>query len=376
MPGSGPPISVNVEGYFDSCVGQGEAARLYTEGLRAAGADVGTTTVQIGELVPGAELPALLGPAPPDRAPARDPDVNLVCINGLELGAFASLRGPEYFSRRPAVGVWAWESDPVPEQLTENAGLLSEIWVYSRYVAEILDPAVAVPVVTMPLPLEPAAAPAAGERLALPDGFKFLFAFDFFSTLKRKNPIGLVEAFSRAFDPGEGPHLVLKSLNAERRPEARDDLLEAIGGRPDIELFDRLLDPGEQAELMARCDCYASLHRSEGFGLPLAEAMALGKPVIATGYSGNTEFMTESNSYLVAHSLGRVGSDAGLYPAGGTWAEPDLDDAARIMRRVWEEPEEARERGRRAAGDIAALLAPPVVGRRERRRLERILQAA
>ena len=118
-----------------------------------------------------------------------------------------------------------------------------------------------------------------------------------------------------------------------------------------------------------------SLHRSEGFGLPLAECMALGTPVIATGYSGNTDFMTPRNSYLVDWSPTLVGPECEIYPAEGSWAEPDLDHAAELMRRVWEHPEEAVVKAERARADIERMYAPEVVGAIARGRLEHLLDA-
>lgn len=137
--------------------------------------------------------------------------------------------------------------------------------------------------------------------------------------------------------------------------------------------MDGYLEPLEKTALLARADCYVSLHRSEGFGLTLAESMALGTPVIATGYSGNTDFMTPQNSYLVDFALVRVGADCEIYPAHGTWAEPDLDHAAELMRRVWERPEEARMRAQRGQADIHRLYAPEAAGTVARARLERLL---
>ena len=124
---------------------------------------------------------------------------------------------------------------------------------------------------------------------------------------------------------------------------------------------------------MAACDCYVSLHRAEGFGLTMAEAMAIGKPVIATGYSGNVDFMSGENSYLVDYALGRVGPDCEIYPPEGEWAEPSIEHAAELMRRVRDEPAEAAAKGGRARADVARLLAggdrpqdarPPGVPRR------------
>ena len=205
------------------------------------------------------------------------------------------------------------------------------------------------------------------------DRFTFVFMFDFFSTLRRKNALGLVDAFVRAFEPGEGPRLLLKTINAPLRQEAADELRFRIVDRPDIEIVDGYLAPLQKTALVARADCYVSLHRSEGFGLSLAEAMALGTPVIATGYSGNTDFTTPHNSYLVDWVPTNVGLDCEMYPPEGIWAEPDLDHAAELMRYVWRHPEEAAAKAERARCDIRRMYAPEVVGGIARSRLERLL---
>jgi hypothetical protein len=126
----------------------------------------------------------------------------------------------------------------------------------------------------------------------------------------------------------------------------------------------------EKDAMLAASDCYISLHRSEGFGLTPAEAMYLGKPVIATGYSGNLEYMTAENSYLVDYKLRRIGSGNLPYPADGEWADPDTDHAARLMREVVQNPLAAARRGQRAAADIRAGYSPEVAGETMERRLE------
>jgi glycosyltransferase involved in cell wall biosynthesis len=249
---------------------------------------------------------------------------------------------------------------------------VDEIWVYSRYVADRIGLWSPVPVVTVPLPVVKPDPGDARLDLDLGNDYIFLFVLDFFSTLQRKNPAGIVDAFTRAFAPGEGPRLVLKAINGTFRPEAVDALRWKIGDRPDVTLIDQHVDRSTYAALLARCDCYVSLHRAEGFGLTIAESMALGKPVIATGYSANLDFMTPTNSYLVDHKVTSVGPEAEHYPAEGTWAEPDLEHAASLMRRVLERPEEAREKGQRAARDIAERFSPEAVGGVARARLERI----
>ena len=174
--------------------------------------------------------------------------------------------------------------------------------------------------------------------------------------------MGIIQAFKRAFNPGEGPALVIKSINGERRIPHLERVRSAAGPHPDIIVSDGYLSPIEKNSMMARCDCYVSLHRSEGYGLTMAEAMALGKPVIATGYSGNLEFMTPENSYLCACQYREIGGGADPYPPTSRWAEPDIDEAARFMREVYSNQEEAVARGVRAASDIAALHSPFVAG--------------
>ena len=368
-------LGVNAVGYLRGGLGLGQAARLYVQALHGAGVPVRTTTVDVN-------LPDVVAPDG-RRAQIKTTDFadlhvegelpfNLVCVNAPELPALHAELGPEFFEDRYTIGVWAWEVDVVPASWDRAFGLVDEIWVYSTYVQEILSHASPVPVVRVPLPI--VAPPAGGEvgALRLPEGFAFLFLFDFYSTLARKNPLGLVEAFRRAFEPGEGPQLVLKSHNGDFRPEKLAELREAIGDRPDIQLVDRFLSSADMAALMRRADCYASLHRAEGFGLTLGESMALGKPVIATGFSANMDFMTGENSYLVRHTLTEVGPEGENYPAQGTWAEPDLEHAAALMREVWEHQDEARERGARGRREIAEHFSLEQVGAAARARLKRL----
>ncbi|WCB96574.1 glycosyltransferase [Baekduia alba] len=368
------PPSVLVAGYLRGALGLGEAARAMARALGRAAVPYGTVTLSVD------------GPQD-ERGTARrrddelafedvaveDPDVLLACVNAPQLPELVERLGPDVVDGRYLVGQWMWEVDVIPPWWDQAFALVDEIWVPSTYTARIVAAASPKPVVVVPLPVEKPAEIAADHGLDVPDApWTFLFAFDFLSTLQRKNPLGLIEAFTRAFAPGEGPVLVLKTTNARFRPQEVDRLRYAAGGRDDVVMVDGALPSDRLAALFAACDSYVSLHRAEGFGLTLAEAMVLGKPVVATGYSSNVDFMTASNSYLVDYTLTEVGPEAEHYPANGTWAEPSVEHAAQLLREIWEDRDAARARGERGRRDVEAQLNLDAVGAIARKRLERI----
>jgi glycosyltransferase involved in cell wall biosynthesis/2-polyprenyl-3-methyl-5-hydroxy-6-metoxy-1,4-benzoquinol methylase len=371
-----PRLGVNVAGYLSGGLGLGEAARLYVSALEAAG--VPLTTESVDPPLPPTQRAfgvhasrKQLSYAGVDN-PVEHP-LNLVCVNAPELPEFAKRVGPEFFRHRKTIGVWGWETSFIPDDWDAAFGFVDEIWTYTTYVASVLARRAPVPVVAVPLPIQRPQQIDPQLELDLPDAFTFVFAFDFFSTIQRKNPLGLIEAFKRAFEPGEGPQLVLKSFNGDYKPEHLERVRHAARRRPDIHIVDRFFTVGQRNALMARADCYVSLHRSEGFGLTLAEAMILGKPVIATGYSGNLDFMGPHDAYLVDYELTEVGPGVEIYPSEGVWADPDLDQAAAYMRRVVERPEEAAAVAERGRARVAAQLSPAACGAIARRRLEGLL---
>ena len=370
------PFGVNVAGYLSSTLGTAEAARLYMTALRAA--DVPLRMESLDPPRPP-RTRTTEGSTPPSRPVPRTLDapvdyaLNLVTVNA---DPAAAVRAParrgllrrQADRRRLGLG-----DSVIPASWAPAFEWVDEIWTNSTYMAGLIAPRSPVPVVAVPPPVvdpEPAGEPL--ELDGIPDGFWFLFAFDFLSTIERKNPIGLVEAFTRAFANGEGPQLVLKAFNGDYKPEQLAQLRYAARGRDDIHLVDRWMTDAQRRALAARADCYVSLHRSEGFGLTMAEAMALGKPVIATGYSGNLDFMDATTAYLVGHGLTEVGPGVDIYPADG--------DLGRARPRPCRRADAARRRAARgggregrssARGRAAALLA-----RRHRRARPRAPGAA
>jgi glycosyltransferase involved in cell wall biosynthesis len=286
--------------------------------------------------------------------------------------------------------MWSWEVEEFPAWMAASQELVDEVWTPSAHASRAIRVAIDKPVHTFPNPVVDRPSSGRGRAdLGLPDGFLFLFSFDAYSGAERKNPGAAIEAFCRAFAPGEGPQLVVKSINGHTNLPALERLRLLAGDRPDVRVVDGYLDPTDQRALLECCDAYVSLHRAEGFGYTLAEAMLAGKPAIGTAYSGNLEFMDETNSFLVEYAMTPIPPGCDPYPSTSRWAEPDVEHAAELMRRVVEDPTGAAvvaERGRRtiverhspaarvpllaarlaaaraeaAAGAEAAVLTPPL----------------
>ncbi len=361
------PYGVNVCGYVHGEFGVAEMARASARALEAA-------------RIPHRVIEAHTGvgrhadPTVTELAPHPRYAVNLIHVNADQVERFRTERGAGFFEGRRNVGVWFWEIDPFPDRWLDSFKPFDELWVASRHVQSLLSRVSPIPVVHVPLPLTlpSAIAPAPARRSELgiePGTFVFLFHFDFESGFERKNPLGAIAAFRRAFPGQERVALVIKSIDSRVSPEGLAALRAGSAGDARIRLIDEHWDRGALLGLIAACDAYVSLHRAEGLGLGMAEAMALGKPVIATAYSGNLDFMTSTNSFGVGYELVELTRDHGPYAVGGRWAEPDLAHAAESMRMVFRYPDLARARGARAALDLRQLHGPERTGRLMRERL-------
>src|ERR1051326_8857158 len=362
---------VNYASYFRSHLGIAEASRNAVAALRSAGIDVALHDISHLAPSPTGTYDFDLG-----LFSRAHHGVTILGVNADETPrALASL--PTGLRATLLIGCWAWETPEFPEQWCDRFDLVDEVWVASNFVAEAVRAKATVPVIVVPYAvsvpeLEPdkhwltRACPGVAS-----DEFIFTCFFDVGSVPFRKNPRGAIEAFKRAFGPQEPVRLIVKLLNGERGPDLLASLGDETAGHR-VTIWDTPLESLDRFRLLASSDAFVSLHRSEGFGLVIAEAMALGRPVLVTNWSGNADFTNGDNAALVRCDLIRSKQAYPPYPAGTLWAEPDLDDAARQMTRIWRDADWRSRIGRAAARTIAERLSPEAVGATIKSRLERL----
>jgi len=298
--------------------------------------------------------------------------VNVIHVSADLSGWFHDLKSPQYTAGKYNVGYWAWELARFPAEWHESFKYYNELWVLSNFVMDSISKVSPIPVVRIfSVHVDESKIKADRAKFGLDkDSYVFLYTFDFRSYFQRKNPIAVINAFKMAFGDSNSAVLVVKYINHKQYPLELEILKKATSGADNIKLVDSHFRSSELYSLVASCDCYVSLHRSEGFGLTIADAMYLGKPVIATGYSGNMDYMNVNNSFPVKYKLVEVGEkDYPLATHGYVWAEPDIYHAAELMKRVFEDRKQALNLGKQASHDIKTLFSPGVAGQEIRRRL-------
>ena len=359
-------LGINIAGYINGEFGVGEGVRANIRAVEAANIPF---TINNFTRSPNRNQDTTYQKFSPDNPYP----VNLIQVNADEVNTFLKHSGSSYFQNRYNIGFWAWEIPEFPQKWQPVFDNFHEIWTYSNYCAEAISLVSPIPVIKIMPSIELPPSYLNRQSLGLPENkFIFLFIFDFSSLIARKNPLGAIQAFKQAFGEDERVLLILKSSNSAKNIQDLASLKSAIGNSPNIQHLDGYLSKNEINGLLYNCDCYLSLHRCEGFGLTMAEAMFYGKPVIATGYSSNTEFMNVGNSFLVKYKLIPLDADYGPYKKGNIWAEPDTEHAAYFMRQVFHNYPEAQQVGGIAAQDIKTLLSPKVAGKRIQKRLEYI----
>lgn len=334
---------VNFAGYLTGVLGVGQSARLIRNALDVI--DVPVTYINSKRVKSEHEESYELG-----IQEILYP-LTIAVVNADHFRLWVSDFGPEFLANSSVIGVWAWETEDFNKNMHEAFKYVNEIWAVSSFVKKALEKHTKKPIYVLPNPIIPPNEVEILDRnnISLAKESKYnLFIFDYLSCFNRKNPIGLIEAHMRAFPNEDGPLLIIKSINGEHDAENREKLRYLVHQRSDIKLIEDYMTRNQLIALINECESYISLHRSEGYGLTMAEAMSLGKPVIATAYSGNLDFMNEKISLLVPYKLVKVGEQSYPYDPDSSWAEPDLQTASIYMKKLFTHPEIAHKLGKSA----------------------------
>jgi glycosyltransferase involved in cell wall biosynthesis len=338
-----------VAGLLSSPSGLGQSARLAAlalknDGYRVFGIDLGRHFHDVaGDIAHGL----------PDAGDCRGP-AHVILVIGAPYAAYAlASLGSGFLAGNYVTGYWAWELPRLPRSWQRGFAAVHAVAVPSLFTAHAVSAANAGrpiqvcphPVVLDHPPLSPFAAGA--DRPEQP--FTVVSALSLSSGFERKNPVALIRAFRLAFGDRKDRRLRLLIVGASHFPPGRAAILGAVGRAPNIEVTWQPLSRAQFFKWWGAPDAYASLHRSEGFGLPLAEAMCSGVPVVATGWSGNMDFMTEDNAFPVRFRLRDVVDPQRKYGATeGQWADPDVEHAAQLLETLAAHPDLVREVGRTA----------------------------
>lgn len=376
------PVDVQVIGPFRKASGLGQATRLSAGVLERTGHSLNMTDFDLDNPAPkGFSSRAEVS----DYRPAR---VNLFHLNAEAIPLAAAYQ-PDIFSGAYNIGYFYWELDSPATCHALGMEMLDEIWVSTEFGVSMFQPHTDKPVINVgmtfeelpEIPRSEARATLAARTGAAPEDFVFLVTFDCFSFVQRKNPLAVLAAFGAAFPGVRDVRLVIKTQNRHKVSDPGQTAIwqevDAIVARDSrIILIDETLQYDELLRLKKGSDTYLSLHRSEGWGFGMIEAMNLGVPVLATGYSGNMDFCAPDTCWLVDYSLTEVGPKEYIFVRPGQhWADPDIEDAARQMRALYGSPQERAARTARAAERVRREFSHDAIAARYAARLKQILDA-
>ena len=341
--------SVNLVGHPYAPIGMGEHVRCTYRALRSIG--MRPTISDIYKM----NSPATYEAAEFVHTPfGASSGINIFHINGDEVEqAIAHLGGKDILKQGHNIIYPAWELSRYPIEWVKYLEYFHEVWAPSKFIQDSIEVAVTVPVVSMPLACEVSLTSFLSRRyFGLPKAdYIFLFFFDIRSYVSRKNPSAVIDVFKQLLKdrPYSNVRLVLKVNGLEISPPVMQKLIEEMGESISrVTILYSVMSDNEVKNLIRCCDCFISLHRSEGFGRGMSEAMVLGKPVIATGYSGNMEFMNFDNSFPISFQLRPLKMGEYVYWENQFWAEPDLNEALKAMTKLCDDPEYGRLIGDRA----------------------------
>jgi glycosyltransferase involved in cell wall biosynthesis len=371
LPQKKSEFPINVIGYLKTETGVGQAGRMVIQSLQATNINVqgyhidNNFTRQDDQLVNNFLVSKINSP------------IHIYKVNGDELGRVKEIvkqnsNKPEFTINMPA-----WELSKFPQEWVNNYHDIDEVWVETKFVQIPLQAKLSLPVICMPPAVIIRDFKAVNrDYFNLPkERFLFHFNFDFSSFSSRKNPEAVIMAYRMAFRRQKlniPTGLVIKTRGYDPNNKDYEKLLQIIDGEEDIIVINKYLSHSEVMALMNCCDCYVSLHSSEGFGYTLAEAMLLGKPVIATNYSGNCDFINHLTGFPVDYKLTSLKPNEYPFADGQKWAKPDLNHAAWIMQKIVENSSETKQVALAGKNKIAVDYSPKSAGERYIKRLQKL----
>ncbi len=380
--GSAFPAPVRVIGAISSQSGLGQATRMSIESLRSVDVQPQILDYYLDNPAPRT---LFYHEAPITPTPGA---INILHLNGESLPLAPAYLKPDLFEGAYNIGYFFWELPQAARCHHLALELLDEIWVSSDFNLKTYSALTDKPVIKVGMAVEdlPVASEGRdGVRAAydLPlDATVFMTTFDTYSFISRKNPAAAIRAFLAAFGQGDAKvRLIIKTHNMTAvlgEPNARKlvtEIQDLVAQDERIILIDQTLPYADLLALKAACDCYVSLHRSEGWGFGALEAMQLGLPVIATAFSGNLEFCTPETAYNVPYRpVYLKPNDYIFVQPGDFWAEPDEVAAAAMMQAVVDDPAAAKAKGAAAKAFVSATFSEKAVGIRYQARLAEIHQ--
>jgi len=353
---------LNIIGYIEEMSGLGEAVRLNVKAANKHGIPLSLINYDKIKKYNNYEY-------------SFDYSINLVQISLKDLKSFFGIINPSIFKGRYTILYLVWESEYIDPELAENLNLFNEIWTTSQYCKSIFQKNYKNPIIIIPHPVEVNIEPIHNPKTFQffnEKKFSFLFIFSYHSSIERKNPFFLIEAFKAAFKNNDTVELIIKTVNGESYKKAKNRLQQCVSNAKNIKIYDIELDKNSLNHLINTCDAYVSMHHSEGFGLTLAEAMYLGKPTVATNYSGNTEFMNQDNSFLIDYQMGLIQEPDSNFCAKTIWANPILDDAVNKLIEVYKNSDLRKLKAKHASLNVKEKLSFQAIGGIIKNRLDHL----
>ena len=352
--GFNPSEPLVVAGMFRTANGLGQAARLGIHALKRQGYNpIAVDLSDILNQIDGHSEDAL------QKMPSGSRGTLVLHANAPETRMALQALGLRRWHNWRIIGYWAWELSEPPKEWLSIAEHLDEIWTPSNFVTEAFRPFVDIPIRTVALPVRAPELTTDDTPVSFDASpMRYLIMADGRSSFHRKNVLSAVRIYRNAFSQKDDTSLTVKLRNVREYPEFSRDLTDAVRGDDAITIIDESLSDAYRWNLIASHHVMLSAHRSEGFGLHLAEAMSIGRVAMATGWSGNMEFMNTKNSVLLPYQLEAVKDPYGVYkaPKGSIWAKVDEDASVEAIRQLNKDRDSAARIGQAAADYISANL--------------------